>query len=460
MRWLRLRLCIVAHQGAAGHRGVQITKDWLSEKFIWPRMADDARAFVFSCIQCQLTSGGAVVPRPFKETIHASAPNQVVHMDFMFIAPAVDQTVGGHEYVLVLKDGFSKYVELIPCVAPDASTVVTALCSWFSRQGCVQGFVSDRGSHFMNKVMAALCEVLGIKHHFVVAYAAHANGQVERVNREIKELLQQLCHERDLASTSWPQLMPTVAAVLNNTPSRTLGGYAPITAYTGRPAVSPLETVFYSDVGKFQTVPLTSQAVREGVERLRESLDSIHAHITNQPRRQARHRPGELEVDFEVGDYVLYSKAGIAKEASVDKTRTMWSGPALVLESDDDGTQRVFTIEDIGNDRVYTLHAQYIKRYHDPSLVVTQQLREWAARAGKGCRLGNIAKHEKRESKWWFLVHWEGYSVDEATWEPLAALAIDVPVRLKGYAKLIADPGERVQVEQAIDKARKKLTSK
>jgi transposase InsO family protein len=456
LRWLRLRLCIVAHQASAGHRGVEVTKTWLCERFVWPEMLADIRAFVSTCIQCQLTRGGAIVPRPFRETIHASEPNEVLHMDFMYIAPAVTDTVGGKEYLLVLRDGFSKYTEMIPCVSPDALTVVAALESWFSHHGIVRSFVSDRGSHFMNSVVAELCARLEIKHHFVVAYAAHANGQIERVNREVKELLQQLCHERGLDTSSWVRLVPIVVSVLNNTPSQTLGGYAPITAFTGRPARSPLEGIFYNDINQLQVVSLSSSQVKERVEGLRESLDLVHAQIASKKPRAARTRPGEREVDFQQGDYVLYSKLGIAREKHVNKARTVWSGPARVLESDDEGTQRVFTIEDIGNDQVYTLHAQYLKRYHDASLVVTPQVRAWAARAGKGFRLGNIVGHEKRGSKWWFQVHWEGYTLEESTWEPLATLAVDVPVRLKGYVKLMKKVEDRVQVEKAIEEVRRK----
>ncbi len=89
----------------------------------------------------------------------------------------------------------------------------------------------------------------------------------------------------------------------------------------------------------------------------------------------------------------------------------MWSGPARVLESqaDYEGAQRVFTIEDIGSDQVYTLQAQCLNRHHDSSLTVALQVhamvRAWAARAGKGFRLGNIVGHEKRGSQCWFQVH-------------------------------------------------------
>ena len=165
-------------------------------------------------------------------------------------------------------------------------------------------------------------------------------------------------------------------------------------------------------------------------------------------------------MDFAVGDYVLYSKAGIAREATtVDKTRTVWSGPALVTGTDGDA-ERVYTVKDIGSGQSYTVHAQYAKRFAGGDLVVTPQLIEWAAHIGRGFIVAAIVDHEQREGTWYFRVHWEGYTLEESTWESVKTLGQDVPVLLRRYSKTIRDTAERKQVLDAIEKASKSKPSK
>lgn len=55
---LQLRLCVIAHTGAAGHRGPQATKDTLSSNFSWSTVESDIDAFVSDCIHCLSTTGG------------------------------------------------------------------------------------------------------------------------------------------------------------------------------------------------------------------------------------------------------------------------------------------------------------------------------------------------------------------------------------------------------------------
>jgi transposase InsO family protein len=88
-------------------------------------------------------------------------------------------------YLLVLKDGFSHFCELIPCASANHSVVVDALLQWFSRFGTVQIWISDQGSHFKNAIMAALNEKLQTKHHFTLANCPWSNGTIERLNRDI-----------------------------------------------------------------------------------------------------------------------------------------------------------------------------------------------------------------------------------------------------------------------------------
>lgn len=80
---LQLRLCIIAHNGAAGHRGVEFTKNTLSHEFHWRTLDDDVQLFVFACIHCLLTTGGGKIPGPFCPSVHGTCPNELLQFDYL-----------------------------------------------------------------------------------------------------------------------------------------------------------------------------------------------------------------------------------------------------------------------------------------------------------------------------------------------------------------------------------------
>ena len=43
------------------------------------------REFVRHCLHCADTRSGDVVPRPLGETVHGTAPNEVVHFDYLYV---------------------------------------------------------------------------------------------------------------------------------------------------------------------------------------------------------------------------------------------------------------------------------------------------------------------------------------------------------------------------------------
>ena len=58
------------------------------------------------------------------------------------------------------------------------------------RFGTPISIISDRGSHFENKVFKKLMSRYGIKHIMSLAYHPQTNGQVEISNREIKKIIE------------------------------------------------------------------------------------------------------------------------------------------------------------------------------------------------------------------------------------------------------------------------------
>ncbi|KAH9110516.1 hypothetical protein AeMF1_014698, partial [Aphanomyces euteiches] len=233
---LKNRLCIVAHAGLSGHCGVQATLVSLRELYDWDGMEIEITDFVRRCLQC-LAVRGRIIPRPLGTQLHATRPSELLHFDYLTLP--VDRATG-HKYGHVLKDDASGYCMLQPFEVATAVNCASSLCHWFSLFGTVTTWVTDRGAHFKNEVMESLAASLGSQHHFTTAYSPWSNGTDEVLNRQILRCLKTLMLERQLQPNNWSCALPAVQTALNHRPSDRIGGRAPVTAFTGIPAISPI----------------------------------------------------------------------------------------------------------------------------------------------------------------------------------------------------------------------------
>ena len=216
---LQLKVTVVSHCGSVGHRGADATKSVPRESFYWKDMDKDADLFVRQCFHCVLTKSGDLIPRPLSTALHGERPNEVLHVDYLYMGPGIE----GKQYMLVLRDDHSSYVRLWATTAATAEEAAIALIDWVGAFGGFTWLVSDQGSHFKCTLMSELTSEFRVQHHFVTAYSPWANGTVERVCREVLRACKAMCSEWGLAAREWPAVVETVQSILNNAPLKRLG---------------------------------------------------------------------------------------------------------------------------------------------------------------------------------------------------------------------------------------------
>jgi RNase H-like domain found in reverse transcriptase/Integrase zinc binding domain len=86
---VKLRLLIVTHCGRAGQKPYEETKRKVLDTFVWDGLTEDVEIFVWECIHCQSTNGPHRIPRPWMQTLHAEKPNQLLHVDFLFVGSSI-----------------------------------------------------------------------------------------------------------------------------------------------------------------------------------------------------------------------------------------------------------------------------------------------------------------------------------------------------------------------------------
>ena len=96
----------------------------------------------------------------------------------------------GNEYILVVVDYVSKWVEEVATPHNDAKTMVKFLKkNIFSRFRVPRILISDGGTHFCNNQLQKVLKQYNVTHKVASPYHPLTNGQEEVSNRELKKIL-------------------------------------------------------------------------------------------------------------------------------------------------------------------------------------------------------------------------------------------------------------------------------
>ena len=172
-----------------GHfAGDKTAKKILQSGFYWPTIFKDCFEWVKHCDACQRMGN---LSRRNEMPLQGILVVQIFYVwGIDFIGPFPSSI--SNMYILLAMDYVSKWVEATTCPINDAITVVGFIQrNIFRRFGAPRTIISDKGSHFANKVLAKLMSIYGIKHLMGLAYHPQSNGQSKISNREIKKMRKQ-----------------------------------------------------------------------------------------------------------------------------------------------------------------------------------------------------------------------------------------------------------------------------
>ena len=117
---------------------------------------------------CQLfTSKKHTHPAPLHPLV-VVGPFPKWGIDFVHCRPT---SIGGHGYIIVAMDYFTKWAEAIPTYAKDGNTTALFLFNHIiARFRIPRAIMTNHGSHFQNKMMVELSTKLGIRHDKYMLY--------------------------------------------------------------------------------------------------------------------------------------------------------------------------------------------------------------------------------------------------------------------------------------------------
>nr|VZI50957.1 unnamed protein product [Spirometra erinaceieuropaei] len=158
-----------ASQRPCSHRASQ---KLLAERFVWPGMNKDVKAWARSCLSCQRNkvqrhtkSSPGTFPSPDARFSH-------VHLDVVDPLPPSNVFT----YLLTCVDRYTRWAEAIPLPNVQAQTIVKAFVSrWVAMFGAPSTVTTDRGAQFESALFQTLLNFLGCPRIRTTAYHPAAN---------------------------------------------------------------------------------------------------------------------------------------------------------------------------------------------------------------------------------------------------------------------------------------------
>ncbi|OMH79795.1 Transposon Tf2-6 polyprotein [Zancudomyces culisetae] len=173
------------------HEGVENTWRRVTNKFTGRNLYDDVKEIVNSCHTCQLFKGGKI-KRNELFPILTSKPFEIFGIDA--IGPISPISKSGNRYILSAICYFTKWPIAVPVANLLSETIINFIINdIISIYGVPQQIISDRGSSFVSESTTKVFEWLGIDHRPTTSYRPQSNGQVERLNRTLMNILVKQC---------------------------------------------------------------------------------------------------------------------------------------------------------------------------------------------------------------------------------------------------------------------------
>src|SRR4051812_34010532 len=221
----------------------------IRQRYWWPGMKQDIARYVDECDVCRRVK--AEHQRPAGTLQPLSIPKwkwDKIEMDFVTGFPRSQK---GHDAIFVIIDRFSKVAHFLPVKETISYSQLADL--YVSRIVSLHGvpleISSERGRIFTSKIWDSFQEAMGTHLKFSTAYHPQSQGQVERVNQVLEDMLRACVIS---FGKKWEESLPFAEFSYNNSYQASLK-MAPFEVLYGRKCRTPLN---WSETGERTLVVL------------------------------------------------------------------------------------------------------------------------------------------------------------------------------------------------------------
>jgi hypothetical protein len=295
----------------------------LKQNFWRSNMKVDIAKYVSECDTCHRMKGSHLKSAGVLQPL--SIPMwkwDDISMDFIVGLPL---TARKNDYIWVIMDRLTKTAHFI--VVHTTYLVQQYVELYMDEIVCLHGIlktiISDRGTQFVARFSEQLHECLGTKLTRSSSYYPQTDGQTERVNQILEDMLRASILHFD---KSWDKCLSLAELSYNNSYQASLK-MAPFDALYGQRCCTPLN---WSKAGERTLFGLDLvKDAEENVQLIRENLKLA------QMRQKSYHDKGTTPRQFEVGDYVFLKVSptkGVQRFGVKGKLALRYIAPYEIIE--------------------------------------------------------------------------------------------------------------------------------
>ena len=328
-----------------GHQGILRTLSLLRERFYWPGMQEEATQHVLKCSRClRRKTPPQVAPL---QPILVTQPLELVHMDYLSLEPSK----GNIENVLVITDHFTRYALAYPSKTQTAQATARILWDNFiCHYGFPEKFISDQGRNFESDLIKELCKIAGVKKVHTTPYHPQGNGQCERLNSTLCNMLGTLSEEE---KSDWKSYLGCMTHAYNCTKHASTT-YSPYYLMFGRHPRLPIDVEFGLNKPNCGDISSKSRYIQKLRRRLNYAFQKASKYSDQQASKYKHSYDKSVKgPQLHENDLVLVK---IVAHKGRHKLQDRWEPKEyVVIEQPIAGTP-VYKVKPVNGDNVRTLH--------------------------------------------------------------------------------------------------------
>ena len=421
------------HNTVVGHHKVERTIAKLkTQNLQWPQMRDHVRKFIDNCVCCQKMNYLRIPIHTHPFTLGTHRPMEVFHMDTLYMGIQDDNKA---QYLLVLIDSCSRWIELYPITDLLAETAAEKIAEHIGRFGHPAQILSDNGSQFVNKLFEDLYALTGIHRLNTTPDSSEENGIVERANKEILRHVRSILFDKSIHK-QWTKVIPMVQRILNSQKS-TVTGCTPADLVLIN--ANNLERYIYMNPISNSNDNNLSKWVSDRLILQKKVLEVAQSKLQEKEEEKLK-QSSTQPTEYTVGTYVLLRSPEGDMIKGMSKLKLPLRGPMLVTQFQNDQ----YTVQDITTGKESKVHVSrllpfyYDESYEDPYQIAAKDTDEEEV----DFILDHTSTKYKKDMD--FLVRWTGQGPTEDRWLPWSQLYNNTRLHKylydNGMKKLIPKP--------------------
>eukprot|EP00253_Pinus_taeda_P020306 PITA_20306 len=395
----------------AGHPGYQKMITAIRKEYFWPGMKKDIVEYLSRCLECQQIKAEHQHPaRLLKPLPVPEWKWEIISMDFITGLP---KTKRNNDSIFVVVDKLSKAAHFIPVQSTYRAAQIAHIFmqNVFKLHGLPKTIISDRDVKFTSAFWKTLFVELGTQLNFSTAYHPQTDGQTERVNQMVEDMLRAYVMQQP---TRWEDYLHLVEFAYNN-------GYHTLTQ------MSPFEVMYRwkcrtptswgGPEDKLSLGPKMLKEMEDMVKRVRVNLKATQDRQKNFADRKRRFK------EFQVGDHVyirIQAKRSTLQWSGCTKLAPRYCGPFQILARVEPVAYQLALPSHIRVHNVF--HVSVLKKYvYDPKHVIRWQ--DIQVEPEGEVLVEPLSILDRREVQLrkrvitQVKVQWRHFGPDEATWE-------------------------------------------